>query len=65
MIFFKGNTENFKFQRSLILYVFVGSESNDDKHTETASLTDLENSDQLPVKEVFEDIVMIVYQILS
>ena len=47
------------------LYVFKGGESNGDKHTELASSVDLENPDQLPVKEVFEDIVMIVSQILS
>ena len=47
------------------LYVFEGGESNGDKHTELASLVDLENPDQLPVKEVFEDIVMIVSQKLS
>ena len=33
--------------------------------TELASSVDLKNPDQLPVKEVFEDIVMIVSQILS
>ena len=47
------------------LYVFEGGESNGDKHTELASSVDLENPDQLPVKEVFEDRVMIVSQILS
>ena len=44
---------------------FDGGESNGDKHTELASSVDLENPDQLPVKEVFEHIVMIVSQILS
>ena len=47
------------------LYIFEGEESNGDKHTELASSVGLENSDQLPVKEVLEDIVMIVSQILS
>ena len=47
------------------LYVFEVEESNSDKHTELVSSVDLENPDQLPVKEVFEDIVMIVSQILS
>ena len=47
------------------LYVFEGKESNGDKHTTLASTVDLENPDQLPVKEVFEGILMIVSQILS
>ena len=47
------------------LYVFEGGESKGDKHTELASSVDLENPDQLPVKEVFEDIMMIVSQILN
>ena len=47
------------------LYVFEGEESNGDKHTELASSIDLKNPDQLPVKEAFEDIVMIVSQKLS
>ena len=42
-----------------------GEESNNDKHTELASTVDLENPDQLPVKEIFEGITMIVSQILS
>ena len=47
------------------LYVFEGEESNGDKHTELASSFDLEIPDQLPVKKVYEGIVMIVSQILS
>ena len=46
-------------------YVFEGKESNGDKHTELASTVDLENPDQLPVKEIFEGILMIVSQLLS
>ena len=43
------------------LYVFEGGkESNGDKHTELASAVDLESPDQLPVKEAFESILMIV-----
>ena len=38
-------------------------ESNGDKHTKLASTVDLENPDQLPVKEVFEGIPIIVSQI--
>ena len=45
-------------------YVFEGEESNGDKHTELASSVDLENPDQLPVKKVFDDAVMVVSQIL-
>ena len=44
-----------------MLYLY--GESNGDKHTQLASLVDLVNPNQLPVKEVFEDIVMIVSQI--
>ena len=47
------------------LYVFEDKESNGDKHTELASTVNLENPDQLPVKEVFEGTLMIVSQILS
>ena len=46
-------------------HVFESKESNGDKLTELASTVDLENPDQLPVKEVFEGILMIVSQILS
>ena len=52
-------TSNFKAH----LYVFEGEDG--DKHTELASTFDLENPYQLPVKEVFEGIVMIVSKILS
>ena len=40
-------------------------ESNGDKHTDLASTVALENLDQLPVKEVFGGILMIVSQLLS
>ena len=61
VIFFRKINSNFRAH----LYVFEGDESDRDKHTELASTVDLENPDQLPVKEVFEGIVMIVSQILS
>ena len=41
------------------IYVFDGKESNGDKHIELASTVDLENPDLLPVKEIFEGILMI------
>ena len=62
--FFLGKhkkTSNFR----ALLYVFEGEESNGDKHTALASTVHLENPDQLPVKEVFEGMVMIMSQILS
>ena len=62
--FFKENTQktsNFK----ALLYAFEGKKSNGDKQTSLASTVDLENPDQLPVKEVFEGILMIMSQILS
>ena len=34
--------------------------SNGDKHAELASVVDFKNPDQLPVKEIFEGILMIV-----
>ena len=40
--------------------MFEVKESKGDKHTEVASAVDLENLDQLPVKELFENILMIV-----
>ena len=48
-----------------LLYVFEGEESNGDKNTALASTVDLENPDQLPVKDVFEGMVMSMSQILS
>ena len=62
--FFKGKHNKTSSFRAL-LYVFEGEESNGDKHTALASTVDLENPDQLPVKEVFEGMVMIMSQILS
>ena len=54
-------TSNFR----ALLYVFGGEESNGDKQIVLASTVDLENPDLLPVKEVFEDMVMIMSQLLS
>ena len=54
-------TSNFR----AYLYILEGKESNSDKHTDLASTVALENLDQLPVKEVFEGILMIVSQLLS
>ena len=64
VIFFHENT---KIHQILELtFMFSKSKkSNGDKHTELASTVDLENQDQLPVKEVFEGILMIVSQLLS
>ena len=47
------------------LYILKGKESNGDKHTDLASTVALEKLDQLPVKEVFQGILMIVSQLLS
>ena len=46
------------------IHNFEGKESNDDKNTELASTVDLENPDPLPVKEVYEG-MMIGSQLLS
>ena len=48
-------TSNFRAR----IYVFEDKESNGSKHTELASTVDLKNPDPLPVKEVFESILMI------
>ena len=58
------HTKNFKLYGSFICFRGRGIKWWQ-AHRAIASTADLENSDQLPVKEVFEGIVMIVSQILS
>ena len=58
MIFLRKHKQTPNFRAHL--YVLEGKESNGDKHTELAIAVDLENPDQLPVKEEFDCVVMIV-----
>ena len=62
-IFFYEITKTSNFRA--YLYVLKDKESNGDKRTDLASTIVLENLDQLPVKEVFEGILMIMSQLLS
>ena len=57
-LFFYKNA--IKLQILELSYVFEGKESNGDNRKELTSIVDLKNPDQVPVKEVFEGILLIV-----